>query len=107
MRLNEEQIQITIEASNFCLEKEPGIYLLRGPPGTGKSTVIVNIIFEILFRSKRTGQHPLILLAAPSNAAVDSLIMKLAENRTKLLGNLSVLFHELIISNNGSWIING
>lgn len=87
MRVNEEQKQITLEGSNFCLGKEPGIYLIKGPPGTGKSTVIVNLIFETLFRSKKSGQNPLILLTAPSNAAIDTLIMKLAEFRTKLLGN--------------------
>lgn len=87
MRLNEEQTQITIEASKFCLGSTPGVYMIRGPPGTGKSTVIVNIILEILFQSQKHGIEPLILLTAPSNAAVDGLIMKLAENRTKLLGN--------------------
>lgn len=86
MRLNKEQTQITIEASNFCLEENPGIYLIRGPPGTGKSTVIVNIILEILFKSQKNGQHSLILLTAPSNAAIDGLIMKLGDTRTKLLG---------------------
>lgn len=64
----------------------PGIYLMTGPPGTGKSTVIVNIIFQILFQSQKYGKNPLILLTAPSNAAIDCLIMKLAEFRTRLLG---------------------
>lgn len=86
MLVNEEQKCITIESSNFCLGNERGIYLIKGPPGTGKSTVIVNIIFEILFKSQKYGQHPLILLTAPSNAAIDCLIMKLADYRTKLLG---------------------
>lgn len=90
MRVNEEQKYITIEASNFCLGNEPGMYLIRGPPGTGKSTVIMNIIFEILFKSQKYGQHPLILVAAPSNAAIDCLIMKLAEYRIKLIGEFII-----------------
>lgn len=86
MIVNEEQKRITIEGSNFCLGNEPGIYLITGPPGTGKSTVIVNILFEILFKSQKYGKNSLILLTAPSNAAIDCLITKLAEFRTKLLG---------------------
>lgn len=86
MQLNEEQMEITEEATNMCLGKAPGFYLIKGPPGTGKSTVIVNIVLEVLFRSKQRGIDPLILLTAPSNTAVDNLVLKLANYRSKLTG---------------------
>lgn len=84
MKLNQEQALITTEAANFCLEKSPGFYLMKGPPGTGKTTVIVSIIFQMLFKSLTKGQNPLILLTSPSNAAIDGLILKIAEFREKL-----------------------
>ncbi|XP_060791611.1 probable helicase senataxin isoform X2 [Neoarius graeffei] len=64
-------------------EKTPQMMLIRGPPGTGKSKVIVGILRRLL----APGQSPSvnrygkscrtrILLCAPSNAAIDSLMRK-------------------------------
>lgn len=75
-----------LEARHVCLSEKPKIYLINGPPGTGKSTVIINIVLEIIFCSIKTGKSPLILLTAPSNAAVDGLILKLADTRRKFPG---------------------
>ncbi|KAJ8938346.1 hypothetical protein NQ318_000138 [Aromia moschata] len=68
--LNSCQKKIVLEASTVCVRPDPGLYLIKGPPGTGKSTVIVNIILQILFSSVNNARAPpLILLTAPSNAA--------------------------------------
>ncbi|XP_018569596.1 probable helicase senataxin isoform X2 [Anoplophora glabripennis] len=86
VNLNKEQKEIVLEASSLCLGNIPKLYLIKGPPGTGKSTVVVNIVLQIILRSIKdnTKEPPLILLSAPSNTAVDGLILKLADTRKKL-----------------------
>lgn len=83
---NEEQKMIVLEATSLCTGNRPGIYCVKGPPGTGKSTVIVNLLQQILFADKRRtdGRNPMILLTAPSNTAVDNLIFKIGSARNNL-----------------------
>ena len=50
------------------------VFCLHGPPGTGKSTVIGELVTILAKRKMK------ILIAAPSNAAVDVMIAKIAEN---------------------------
>ncbi|KAG5873401.1 hypothetical protein JTB14_017988 [Gonioctena quinquepunctata] len=82
--LNPQQLEIVTEASAVCMGNSPGIYLIKGPPGTGKSFVIANIILNVLNKSLSMNKPALILLTAPSNAAVDGLILKLMELKFKL-----------------------
>ena len=46
--------------------------VVHGPPGTGKTTTLVQIIIETLLKHKQ------VLVCAPSNAAVDLLVEKLS-----------------------------
>ncbi|XP_066142155.1 probable helicase senataxin isoform X2 [Euwallacea fornicatus] len=81
LTLNAQQKSIVLEAATLCTGANPGIYCFKGPPGTGKSTVIISIIFQILssyYLEGKSTDPPLILLAAPSNTAVDNLISKLS-----------------------------
>ncbi|XP_072017912.1 uncharacterized protein [Amphiura filiformis] len=69
----------------------PRVFLLQGPPGTGKTRTIISIVVNLLktqgappppARRLISGQfpcHPKILLCAPSNAAVDILVLRLAD----------------------------
>ena len=50
------------------------VFCLHGPPGTGKSTTIGELVTILAKRKMK------ILIAAPSNAAVDVMIAKIAEN---------------------------
>ena len=50
------------------------VFCLHGPPGTGKSTTIGELVTILANRNKK------ILIAAPSNAAVDVMIAKISEN---------------------------
>jgi DNA polymerase III delta prime subunit len=47
-------------------------YILFGPPGTGKTTTLVEAVYQLASQNKR------ILLMAPSNDAADILIQRLA-----------------------------
>ena len=65
--LNASQQQ-TIETLN---ESDSKISIIHGPPGTGKTTTLAELIHQCSLLSKR------ILVAAPSNTAVDNLAKKL------------------------------
>ncbi len=54
-------------------------YILFGPPGTGKTTVVVETVYQLAMRKLRDGEHrPTVLLTAPSNDAADILVERLA-----------------------------
>lgn len=61
------------------------IAIIHGPPGTGKTTTLVQSILETIRRERR------VLVCAPSNTAVDLLTEKLAERGVNVirLGNPS------------------
>lgn len=48
-------------------------FLIHGPPGTGKTTTLVELIFQAALRRKR------VLATAESNTAADNMLVKLAE----------------------------
>ncbi|MGC1376371.1 MAG: AAA domain-containing protein [Anaerolineales bacterium] len=64
--LNESQL----EAVRFALTAEH-VAILHGPPGTGKTTTVVELIRQITRRGER------VLAVAPSNIAVDNLLERL------------------------------
>ena len=57
------------------------MFCLHGPPGTGKSTTIGELV-TLLARKKMK-----ILIAAPSNAAVDVMLAKISSNCVENIGN--------------------
>ena len=66
------------EAVRFALlQKE--LAVVHGPPGTGKTTTIV----EIITQSVRRGDK--VLATAPSNVAVDNLLERLVKNKVKVV----------------------
>ena len=93
--LNKSQI----EAIRFALSAED-LAILHGPPGTGKTTTLVELIRQLLNRDQR------ILAVAPSNMGVDNLLHQLLEHGVKALrlghparvlpGNRSVSLDEQI-----------
>ncbi|KAF0698472.1 Aste57867_10895 [Aphanomyces stellatus] len=67
-----------IEAIRFALASKD-IALIHGPPGTGKTTTLVELIAQCvrLYRMR-------VLVCAPSNIAVDNILEKTASSHPKL-----------------------
>lgn len=65
-RLNEFQV----DAVKRCLAAED-VAMVHGPPGTGKTTVLVEVIVQAVESGAR------VLASAPSNVAVDNMVEKL------------------------------
>ena len=70
------------EAVEFALSCED-VAIIHGPPGTGKTTTIVELICQAVLRGER------VLATAPSNAAVDNLVERLvaSDQRVVRLGH--------------------
>jgi len=67
------------------------VVVVHGPPGTGKTTTLVQAIVELLKQNKR------ILVATPSNAAADHMTKSLLEFTKKVVrvGNIARIDDEL------------
>ena len=59
----------------------PPLALIHGPPGTGKTTTVVELVRRAVF-----GRGWRVLLAAPSNVAVDNVLEKLVANQGPEVG---------------------
>jgi ATP-dependent RNA/DNA helicase IGHMBP2 len=70
--------QIQNKAVNLIGEA-PTVFLLHGPPGTGKSTTLAATISELVKTEKQ------ILFTAPSNTAVDVMTEKLMDTGLRVL----------------------
>ncbi|XP_038136327.1 DNA-binding protein SMUBP-2 [Cyprinodon tularosa] len=66
------------EAVSFALSQRE-LAVIHGPPGTGKTTTVV----EIILQAVKQGQK--VLCCAPSNVAVDNLVERLARSKAKVL----------------------
>lgn len=66
--LNDTQL----DAVQKCLTTD-SVYIIHGPPGTGKTTTSTELIAQLL------GKGYKILVCAQSNAAVDNLLVKCAK----------------------------
>jgi tRNA A37 threonylcarbamoyladenosine biosynthesis protein TsaE len=72
--LNESQL-----AAVRHVQAAQDIAIIHGPPGTGKTTTLVQAILETIRRERR------VLVCAPSNTAVDLLTEKLAERGVNVI----------------------
>ncbi|XP_012270150.1 probable helicase senataxin [Orussus abietinus] len=89
-KLNPKQLEAVSRVTEAIIQKEPKICLIQGPPGTGKSKVIINIITQALYGDDRykNGKNSLkILVCAPSNAAIDEIVLRLLAIRASIPKN--------------------
>lgn len=82
--LNPKQIEAVYRVTETVLKKEAKLCFIQGPPGTGKSKVIVNLVTQILHGEHTNRKSLRILVCAPSNAAIDEIVLRLLEIRSKL-----------------------
>jgi len=82
--------EVQREAVRFALSARD-VALIHGPPGTGKTTTVV----ELIRRAVRRGQK--VLACAPSNVAVDNMLERLlaADERAVRLGHPARVLPEL------------
>lgn len=73
-RFNESQKQ----AIQFAMSARD-IAIIHGPPGTGKTTTVVELIRQAVMRGSK------VLACAPSNTGVDNLLEKLIANRIQVV----------------------
>ncbi|KAF9922703.1 hypothetical protein FBU30_007160 [Linnemannia zychae] len=66
------------EAVRFALAAEQ-VALIHGPPGTGKTFTLIEIIRQLVLQKKR------ILVCGPSNISVDNLVERLAAYRLNIV----------------------
>ncbi|KAK8628722.1 hypothetical protein V6N13_009305 [Hibiscus sabdariffa] len=78
-------------------------FLLHGPPGTGKTTTVVEIILQEVKRGSK------ILACAASNIAVDNIVERLATHRVKLvrLGHPARLLPQVLDSALDAKVLRG
>ena len=55
------------------------IALIHGPPGTGKTTTVIELILQLLQRRKR------VLVCGPSNISVDNIVERLAPHKVPMV----------------------
>jgi ATP-dependent RNA/DNA helicase IGHMBP2 len=73
-RFNESQKQ----AIQFALSAED-VAIIHGPPGTGKTTTVVELIRQSVLQGKK------VLACAPSNTGVDNLLEKLIASHVRVV----------------------
>ncbi|XP_033348254.1 uncharacterized protein LOC117232754 [Bombus vosnesenskii] len=86
-KLNEKQMEAVSKITKAVIQKDTKLCFIQGPPGTGKSKVIVNIVTQILYGNNRytsNGSSFTMLVCAPSNAAIDDIVLRLLEIRTMI-----------------------
>lgn len=104
--LSEEQKNIALATHSMRLDKnQPNIKLIEGPPGSGKSLIIQNLVLVLLHKNG-LGRTPRILLCAENNTAVDTTLIKIMKkNRT--LNVVRYGFDKHIHSEVRNYSING
>lgn len=86
--LNEEQMEAVERSFSMFSSMRENMFLLHGPPGTGKTSTVVAIIQRLLSQTDKK-----ILVCGPSNLSVDNITEKLIEGCGSKTGKIVRLGH--------------
>lgn len=93
-KLNPKQLEAVSRVTDVVTKNEAKLCFIQGPPGTGKSRVIVNLVAQILYGERENKNDKIkILLCAPSNAAIDEVVMRLFAIRPNLKEKYNCTFN--------------
>lgn len=83
--LNNSQKEAVKMAVTICSSEDPNIGLIIGPPGTGKTNVICNIVTTLIskLQTNSNTKHKF-LVCAPSNEAVDVIVKRIIEIKNNM-----------------------
>lgn len=75
--LSKEQQSIADDTISMCMQDQPNLKLIEGPPGSGKTLLVSNIVLNLLTRNLNSKKIPKILICAKNNSAVDTLMKQI------------------------------
>lgn len=89
--LNKEQVDAVFNILTSKVLFAP--YVIFGPPGTGKTKTVVEVIKQAVRLAKASGKtNSVVLACAPSNAAADVLARRLVTGPTAVEGSMLRLY---------------
>ena len=62
-----------------ALAQSEGLFAVWGPPGTGKTTLIVRLLADAFAAAEREGRPLNVLVSAPTHVAVDEILQRLLD----------------------------
>jgi ATP-dependent RNA/DNA helicase IGHMBP2 len=85
LHFHNQKINQSQQLAVMAITENPGITIVHGPPGTGKTTTLIEAIIQLI----KAGEK--VLVSAPSNTAVDNIAKGLIRAGVNLLrvGNTS------------------
>ncbi|ORC84315.1 putative nonsense mRNA reducing factor 1 [Trypanosoma theileri] len=78
-----------VQMTNF--PQAPDLFIIEGPPGTGKTQTIAALLINLLHYLPKQGRR--LLVCAPSNCAVDEVLLRVRSllNKVPQMGELQLL----------------
>jgi len=80
-KYNTSQLNVIHNTNQLVNGSLPGVMLIHGPPGTGKTHTLIGIVKKLFIDWKESGSCPKILICAPSNGAIDEIGKRLHKER--------------------------
>ena len=84
-KFNTSQLNVIYNANNLVNGSQPGILLVQGPPGAGKTHTLTGMVKRIFLDWKGRDSSPKVLICAPSNGAIDEIGKRLYKEKNFLL----------------------
>ena len=83
-KFNTSQQNVIYNANKLVNGSLPGILLVQGPPGAGKTHTLIGMVKRIFLDWKDSASLPKLLICAPSNGAIDEIGKRLYKEKAFL-----------------------